>query len=36
MHTTSPGNETGVSHASARAWLDLLQTSFIVHVGPPS
>ena len=35
MNLTSLGNDAGVSHATARAWLDLLQTSYIVHVLPP-
>jgi predicted AAA+ superfamily ATPase len=28
-------NDAGISQPTARAWLDLLQTSFIVHVLPP-
>ncbi len=35
VNLTSLGNDAGVSHATARAWLDLLQTSYIVHVMPP-
>ncbi|MDR2155633.1 MAG: ATP-binding protein [Burkholderiaceae bacterium] len=35
VNLTSLGNDAGISHATARAWLDLLQTSFIVHVLPP-
>lgn len=35
VNLTSLGNDAGVSHATARAWLDLLQTSYIVHVLPP-
>lgn len=35
VNLTSLGNDAGVSHATARAWLELLQTSYIVHVLPP-
>ena len=35
VNLVSLGNDAGVSHATARAWLDLLQTSYIVHVLPP-
>jgi len=35
VNLTSLGNDAGISHATARAWLDLLQTSYIVHVLPP-
>lgn len=35
VNYTSLGNDAGVSHATARAWLDLLQTSYVVHVLPP-
>lgn len=35
VNLSSLGNDAGVSHATARAWLDLLQTSYIVHVLPP-
>jgi predicted AAA+ superfamily ATPase len=35
VNLTSLGNDAGVSHTTARAWLDLLQTSYIVHVLPP-
>lgn len=35
VNLTSLGNDAGVSHATARAWLDLLQASYIVHVLPP-
>lgn len=34
VNLTSLGNDAGVSHVTARAWLDLLQTSYIVHVLP--
>jgi uncharacterized protein len=29
------GNDAGVSYATARAWIDLLQTSYIVHLLAP-
>jgi predicted AAA+ superfamily ATPase len=29
------GNDAGVAHVTARAWIDLLQTSYIVHLLPP-
>lgn len=35
LNLASLGNDAGVSHATARAWLDLLQTSHIVFVLPP-
>ncbi|MDF1485822.1 ATP-binding protein [Ramlibacter sp. H39-3-26] len=35
LNLSSLGSDAGVSHATARAWLDLLQTSYIVHVLPP-
>lgn len=35
VNLSSLGNDAGVSHVTARAWLDLLQTSYIVHVLPP-
>lgn len=35
LNLSSLGNDAGVSHATARQWLDLLQTSFIVHLLPP-
>ena len=35
VNLSSLGNDAGVSHATARAWIDLLQTSFIVHLLPP-
>ena len=35
VNVSSLGNDAGVSHATARAWLDLLQTSYIVHLLPP-
>jgi predicted AAA+ superfamily ATPase len=28
-------NDTGISHVTASAWIDLLQTSYIVHLLPP-
>lgn len=35
LNLSSLSNDAGVSHATARAWIDLLQTSFIVHLLPP-
>lgn len=35
LHLNNLGNDAGVSHATARAWIDLLQTSYIVHLLPP-
>lgn len=35
VNLTSLGNDAGVTHVTARAWLDLLQTSYIIHVLPP-
>lgn len=35
LNLSSLGNDAGVSHATARAWIDLLQTSYIVHLLPP-
>jgi predicted AAA+ superfamily ATPase len=35
LNLSSLGNDAGVSHATARAWVDLLQTSYIVHLLPP-
>jgi hypothetical protein len=35
VNLTSLGNDAGVSHVTARAWIDLLQTSCIVHLLPP-
>lgn len=35
LNLSSLGNDAGVSHVTARAWLDLLQTSYIVHLLPP-
>jgi len=35
LNLSSLGNDAGVSHATASAWLDLLQTSYIVHLLPP-
>ena len=35
LHLSQLGNDTGVSHATARVWIDLLQTSCIVHLLPP-
>ena len=35
INLSSLGNDAGVSHATASAWLDLLQTSYIVYLLPP-
>lgn len=35
LNLSNLGNDAGVSHVTARAWLDLLQTSYIVHLLPP-
>jgi uncharacterized protein len=35
LNLNSLGNDAGVSQPTARAWIDLLQTSFIVHLLPP-
>lgn len=35
LNLDSLGNDAGVSHATARSWIDLLQTSYIVHLLPP-
>jgi hypothetical protein len=35
LNLSSLGNDAGVSHATARQWIDLLQKSFIVHLLPP-
>lgn len=35
LNLSSLANDAGISQPTARAWMDLLQTSFIVHVLPP-
>jgi predicted AAA+ superfamily ATPase len=35
VNLTSLGNDAGVSQSTAGAWLDLLQTSYIVYLLPP-
>lgn len=35
LNLSSLGNDAGVSHATARNWIDLLQSSYIVHLLPP-
>lgn len=35
LNLSSLGNDAGVSHATASAWVDLLQTSYVVHLLPP-
>lgn len=35
LNLSQLGNDAGVAHVTARAWIDLLQTSYIVHLLPP-
>lgn len=35
VNITSLGNDAGVSQSTAQAWLDLLQTSYVVHLQAP-
>lgn len=35
LNLSGLGNDAGVSQPTAREWIDLLQTSFIVHLLPP-
>lgn len=35
LNLSQLGNDAGVSHPTVRAWIDLLQTSHIVHLLPP-
>ena len=35
LNLTSLGNDAGVAQSTARAWIDLLQSSYIVHLLPP-
>jgi len=35
LNLSSLGNDAGVTHTTARAWIDLLQSSYIVHLLPP-
>lgn len=35
LNLNSLANDAGISQPTARAWMDLLQTSFIVHLLPP-
>ena len=35
LNLSSLANDAGVSQPTARAWMDLLQTSFIIHLLPP-
>lgn len=35
LNLSQLGNDAGVSHSTARAWIDLLQTSYIVHLLAP-
>jgi uncharacterized protein len=35
LNLNSLGNDAGISHATVRAWIDLLQTSYIIYLLPP-
>ncbi len=35
LNLTSLGNDCGISHTTARQWLSVLETSFIIHLLPP-
>jgi uncharacterized protein len=35
LNLTSLGNDAGISHTTARAWIDLLQTSYVLFLLPP-
>lgn len=35
LNLTSLGNDAGVAQSTARAWMDLLQSSYIIHLLPP-
>ena len=35
LNLSNLGNDAGVSHATASAWLDLLQTSCLIYLLPP-
>jgi uncharacterized protein len=35
LNLSSLGNDAGVTHSTARAWIDMLQSSYIVHLLPP-
>jgi uncharacterized protein len=35
VNLSSLGNDAGITHTTARAWLDLLQTSYVVFLLPP-
>ena len=35
LNLSSLGNDAGVTHSTARQWIDLLQTSYIIHLLPP-
>ena len=35
LNLSNLANDTGISHVTASAWIDLLQTSYIVHLIPP-
>ena len=35
LNLSNLANDTGISHVTASAWIDLLQTSYIVHLLPP-
>lgn len=35
LNLSSLGNDAGVAPSTARAWMDLLQSSYIIHLLPP-
>jgi uncharacterized protein len=35
LNLTSLGNDAGVTHTTARAWIDLMQTSYVIFLLPP-
>jgi len=35
LNLSSLGNDAGISHVTARVWMDLLQTSYVVYLLPP-
>jgi len=35
LNLSSLGNDAGVTHSTARAWIEMLQSSYIVHLLPP-
>jgi hypothetical protein len=35
LNLSAPGGEVGVAHSTARAWLGILEASYLVHLLPP-